>query len=408
MITQRADYTFKHNRELGRHGWLRLTPAYSVKLVREIIGHIPQGSHILDPFSGTATTGIVAGEYGYPSSSFDINPFLVWFGNAKLLTLTCEQAEALRKSVCEITVHAMDAAMDAPECEYWYPKISNIERWWDSDTLKNLARLRSSLATLIHEPQNSSCHALLWIAFARVAIEHSAAAFNHVSVSFYEDAKPYSLNQILSSFNSFAESFIDDALIPLNSDSQVYKQDSCESLPSEFSFDAIVTSPPYPNRISYIRELRPYMFWLSFLTEAREAGELDWQTLGGTWGIATSRLGSWSPTHNHSMKSLDSAVRNIRESKGQNCELLSAYVHKYFHDVDQHIKSIKAVLNDGSEVHYVIGNSTFYGVNVPTPDLYGESLHSHGFINVNSRPIRKRNSKKELFEYHVSAQFDRR
>jgi hypothetical protein len=36
-IEKRADYTFKYNTSLGRHGWLRLTPAYSVKLVREII-----------------------------------------------------------------------------------------------------------------------------------------------------------------------------------------------------------------------------------------------------------------------------------------------------------------------------------------------------------------------------------
>lgn len=34
---QNADLTFKLNRHYGRHGWLRLTPAYSVKLVSEIL-----------------------------------------------------------------------------------------------------------------------------------------------------------------------------------------------------------------------------------------------------------------------------------------------------------------------------------------------------------------------------------
>ena len=32
------------------------------------------------------------------------------------------------------------------------------------------------------------------------------------------------------------------------------------------TFDLVVTSPPYANRMSYIRELRPYMYWLGFLT----------------------------------------------------------------------------------------------------------------------------------------------
>ena len=134
MITQRADYTFKYNRRMGRHGWLRLTPAYSVKLVREIVARLPQKGHILDPFSGTATTGIVAGEYGHPSSLFDINPFLVWLGNVKLQTLTCEQAAALRKAVQEITAHAQNVREDV----FRYPQISNIERWWDNETLKRL------------------------------------------------------------------------------------------------------------------------------------------------------------------------------------------------------------------------------------------------------------------------------
>lgn len=403
MITQRADYTFKYNRRLGRHGWLRLTPAYSVKLVREIIAQLHQGSHILDPFSGTATTGIVAGEYGHPSSLFDINPFLVWLGNVKLQTLTYEQAAELRRIVREITDYAQSVQRD----ELRYPQISNIERWWDSETLENLAKLRESLSMLIQEPRESSCYAPLWVAFARVAIEHSAAAFNHVSVSFQQVAKPHSLHRILFSFASFAESFINDALSPFNSDSRVYLRDSSEPLPPGFSFDAIVTSPPYPNRISYIRELRPYMFWLGFLTEPREAGELDWQAIGGTWGIATSRLAKWSPSHDCQMQTLAPIVRNIRESGGPNCELLSVYVSKYFHDIDRHIASIKTALNDNSEIHYVIGNSTFYGIHVPTPELYMESLRSRGFVKVNSRPLRKRNSKRELFEYCVSARLAR-
>jgi len=47
-------------------------------------------------------------------------------------------------------------------------------------------------------------------------------------------------------------------------------------------FDMVITSPPYPNRISYIRELRPYMYWLGFLTTGEQAGEMDWEAIGGT------------------------------------------------------------------------------------------------------------------------------
>jgi len=47
-------------------------------------------------------------------------------------------------------------------------------------------------------------------------------------------------------------------------------------------FDLVITSPPYANRMSYIRELRPYMYRLGYLDDGRDAGELDWSTIGGT------------------------------------------------------------------------------------------------------------------------------
>jgi hypothetical protein len=63
-VQQRSEYTFKANRSLGRHGWLRLTPAYGVKLVENLLSSVNTEAIILDPFSGTATTGLVAAERG--------------------------------------------------------------------------------------------------------------------------------------------------------------------------------------------------------------------------------------------------------------------------------------------------------------------------------------------------------
>jgi D12 class N6 adenine-specific DNA methyltransferase len=80
---QKSEYTFKANRSLGRHGWLRLTPAYGVKLVEKLLISAKQDAIIVDPFFGTATTGLVAAEKGYRAVTFDINPFLIWLGKIK-------------------------------------------------------------------------------------------------------------------------------------------------------------------------------------------------------------------------------------------------------------------------------------------------------------------------------------
>ena len=85
---RRSELTFKHNTSLGRHGWLRLTPAYSVRLVQQILDEHDSAKNVVDPFSGTGTTPLCAVERGHRAVSFDINPFLVWLGNLKLRRFT--------------------------------------------------------------------------------------------------------------------------------------------------------------------------------------------------------------------------------------------------------------------------------------------------------------------------------
>jgi hypothetical protein len=61
------------------------------------------------------------------------------------------------------------------------------------------------------------------------------------------------------------------------------------------------------------------------------------------------------------------------------------------------------VVKPGGSVHYIVGNSTFYGVLLPVERIYAELFAAAGFGDVDVRVIRKRTSKKELYEYLVSA-----
>jgi hypothetical protein len=158
--------------------------------------------------------------------------------------------------------------------------------------------------------------------------------------------------------------------------------------------------------MSYVRELRPYMYWLGFLANGRDAGELDWRAIGGTWGIATSRLADWrrDPVRFDDPE-LDDAAARIAAHDARSGPLLATYVTKYADDVWRHLRSLRAVLAAGATVHYVVGNSTFYGVLLPVERLYATMLERLGFTGVTCRPIRKRNSKKALVEFDVTARW---
>ena len=95
----------------------------------------------------------------------------------------------------------------------------------------------------------------------------------------------------------------------------------------------------------------------------------------------------------------------IAHHENKNGILLANYISKYFNDVWIHVNSLLPILNNGCELHYIVGNSTFYGVLLSVEKIYADMLNKLGFDNVQSRAIRKRNSKKDLFEFDVSAQW---
>lgn len=402
-MKQRSDYTFKYNKEQGRHGWLRLTPAYSIKLVKEILnldGLFAEENYqisILDPFCGTATTGIVAAEHGFNCSLYDINPFLVWFGTIKSSNFDTNVLNEMMK----ITIDGLkEVTLD--KSDVWVPPMRNIERWWSSSTLLALGNLRSFLSETWGEPTMEGEQNLIWIAFARLVIDCSAADFNHISVSFKEETQDFGSDIFKNMFMERLRMIVDSAKNELTGHVRIYHNDS-RYLEVPETYDLVITSPPYPNRISYIRELRPYMYWLKFLSSGEEAGEIDWKAIGGTWGSATSKLHTWeqiTPTLPQLLLDVCNRIENADEKNGRTMAL---YVKKFFDDMYLHLSNLRNHLNDHASINYILGNSSFYGNYVETDLIIEEMLNGLGYRNIKSQIIRKRNSKSHLYEYNITA-----
>lgn len=69
----------------------------------------------------------------------------------------------------------------------------------------------------------------------------------------------------------------------------------------------------------------------------------------------------------------------------------------------EHVAGLFDVVKSGGSVHYTVGNSKFYDVLLPVEEIFAALFSAVGFERVTVRTIRKRTSKKELFEYVVSA-----
>lgn len=402
-LHRRADYTHQFNKEMGRHGWLRMTPAYSVKVVDELLARQTRPLRVLDPFCGTATTALSASYHGHQSATMDINPFLVWLGRVKTARYSAA-AIASARSACASVIEAAESGTIKPAKA---PPIHNIGRWWSPDALDALCALRAGIRAESRRDAAERC--LLDVAFCRTLIGLSNAAFNHQSMSF-KDARPQGHSGADASrmFSADVSFVLEGAMQNPEADGRVVLGDARRLSDAVGGpFDLVVTSPPYANRMSYIRELRPYMYWLGFLSNGHDAGDLDWSGIGGTWGVATSRLTGWKrQADSFRHPRLDIVLEKMKHHDYKSGKILANYVAKYFEDMWAHFKSLVAVLSDGAEIHYIIGNSTFYGILLPVERIYAAMLERLGFHNVVCRAIRKRNSKKDLVEFDVSARWN--
>ena len=397
-LGNRRRFTFQGNLRDTRHGWLRLTPAYSVHLVRERLAelgrdHMP----VLDPFSGTGTTLLACAEQGLPGDAVDLNPFLVWLARAKLARYPAPAREKARKLVARMVRSALGRSPAQP----WLPPLHRIDRWWEPETLAALGRAFAALGESDAPPRIVD---LARVSFCRALIDCANVSFGHQSMSFKQsDGTAGGKKRVALALERALESVLPAAAEPLGrGPRRVVLGDSRrldKALPRR-RYGAVITSPPYPNRMSYIRELRPYMYWLGYLEDRKSAGELDWQAIGGTWGAATSRLSTWKPTRpRQELPELERIAAEIAEQS----PLLAAYVRKYFFDMAGHVERLVPRLARGGTLAYVVGNSKFYDTLLPVEQLFATLFERARLVNVDIEVLRKRTSKRELFEYCVTA-----
>jgi hypothetical protein len=403
------ELTFRGNLKTTRHGWLRLTPAYSVRLVEKLLASSGAEPPLLDPFCGTGTTLLSCTERGLDCDTADINPFLIWLARSKLGSYSRAQLDEARSGLSRMT----RAARSRRTRSAWAPPIHRIERWWDRGTLAALGRAFEALERLDGGASRPARN-LLRVAFCQALIERSSAHFRHQSLSFGKASngaialdEPSDIDaaeRVADSLDHALERLLATAAHGLPSTRRrVYLADARrlhERLPNAH-YGAVITSPPYANRMSYIRELRPYMYWLKYLEDRTGAGVLDWRAIGGTWGVATSNLSTWTPETN--VPPLGADIEGQLRAIAERSPVLANYVRKYFHDMFAHLNSLARVLRRGASAHYVVGNSKFYDVVVPVEQVLATQFEQAGFGRVEIETLRKRSSKKELYEFLMRA-----
>ncbi len=402
--------TFKGGFDYPIHRWFRLTPSFSPELVMDILAHwdLPDGVSVLDPFCGVGTTPLVCQERGLPSYAVELNPLLHFVARVKTTPYSePDELPEFARGVLSLAREHLDPMlpMDAETFLTTYhraiPRIRNVTKWWSLPVLKKIVALRLALTTSSLPARVAD---LLNLAAVSILIEVSNARHHHPSLSFAKvprkDAPVFERFEeqtavIRDDLSHFPHPRPEANVLLGNS------KDLAKVLPQGYRCSAVITSPPYPNRYSYARETRPQMFYLGLVNSGREVGQLEIEAIGGTWGKATSIL---KQDVHYRSATVARALRGIPERIGQHNPLMRNYVIKYFNDIEEHVVSLTPFLRPGARLAYVIGNSQFYGIPLPSDEILADIFEAHGLRVHSLERMRRRNSKTGLYEAIVFAE----
>lgn len=307
---------------------------------------LPPGSLILDPMVGSGTTVRVATELGHRALGFDLDPLAVLMSR---VWTTPVSHEALTGSAAELVESAKALGkVELPWIDEDSRTTQFVNFWFADKQRRQLRRI----AYLLNAMQGPLADALR-IALSRVIITKKGGASLAWDTSHSRPHRVADDNDF-DVYQGFARSAADLAKLfekqPPKDGATILLGDARSLDATEDGLaDAVITSPPYLNAISYLRGHRLSLVWLG-----HKAGESF--RLNGS-GATEEPVGS---------PAREVLERMLREM-GETDRLPPSeqrMVKRYAADLQAMVRETVRVLKPGGKAIYVIGDSCLRGVQV--------------------------------------------
>lgn len=402
-----GDITFREGQAEPVHRWYRLTPSFAPGLVRFFLDSWEVGPQhcVFDPFAGRGTTAIECQLRGVPSLSYEINPLL-----ARVIACSLRwrprRSRLIGRYLDEVARRCAEVSGLEPEvyCEsegVRLPAIHDVFRWWRPPVLRELLVARETARAPVYRRVGQ----YLWLAVNAAALDCANIHRNHPTITF-DDGHDRKIDVLAE---------LDSKLVAIQADlrglgstgsgrsnlGRVALHDSCAELKlasgGQPRVTHAITSPPYPNRYSYVHQTRPQLYFMEVISSRTAATEIDLATVGGTWGRATSDLAKEPVEPPARLR----PFLDYYDELSARSPLMCSYATKYFVDMAAHVEALRRGVARGFRGAYVVGNSRLSGVEIYTETILARIFEACGFEVERILLFRRRGGKRRLYETAV-------
>lgn len=340
------------------HRWFIFPHSFTGELVHALIEEWGLGAedHVLDPFVGAGTTLLAARENGVPATGYDLSPLAILATQVKVAHYDVDRLKELWKALC----YKIDPA-HWNGVEKVYPDL--VHKALPGKLLGAFDAIARNIASLdaTHQEQDFFKLALL-----STLPQYSRAVATGGWLKWVDKRnRSSSLFATFSKQANFMFEDLDSVYLPRGTFWRVQQEDA-RSLPDEnFSYSAIITSPPYPNRHDYTR-----VFGVELMF-----GFLDWEQ---TRCLRYQSFHSHPEAHPVRPKSngytpparLTKVIQQLQKTKADSRVI--RMIKGYFLDLYLVLCEARRVCKHGARVAFVVGNVQYRGLPIPVDEFTAE------------------------------------
>ncbi|NOX63724.1 MAG: hypothetical protein GXP42_17505 [Chloroflexi bacterium] len=339
-------------RDQAIHRWFYFPHSFSPQLVHILLEKwdVPSGAWVLDPFVGAGTTLLAAREKGINALGIDLSPLSIFVSRAKTRqydsTEICKGLEYVEKAMREERMVAID-------------RPSRLQRAFTDAEYAMLARIRQAIAELAQSSRD-----FLLLALLRTQRQFSRAVPDGGWFRWRE--LPSSEQAIWPTFRRTVEEMLGDL-----ADTRPYKglwtairhdARALTSLATRHPFllsgcQAIITSPPYPNRHDYSR-----IFQIELLTLGLQEQDIFALRHHSLRSNVEARAPEYALPPFDSPPQLIETLNRLPEDADRRIEPM---LRGYFEDMNAVLYATYQALSPGGHLALVVGNVRHAGVMVP-------------------------------------------
>lgn len=371
--TYRSPVNFIESMQKPRHRWFPYKEGFSPSFVGDFLsnGASIKDGLILDPFSGSGTTALVAGERGLHGLGYDVSPLTDFIAKTKAVTMNATELRNFKGDLLSFANSSINSRASDPKNE-------TVKRYFEPEVLDALLKVKGFL-TEIDCPKASSLFKLAFLTAIEPFSTHRKAGNGVKKKTNYSHVG--SEQESISAVKRFILEKLEMFALDIEQTSSFtppkFLQQSClgDALTKEVEdVSAVLTSPPYANCFDYSKIYMSEL-WLGdfFSTKAdqqkfREASVRS--HVHAAWADRYTQLG---------VPVVDDIIRPYIESQDLWSPRIGSMLSGYFADLGNLLTNLKPRLRNGAKLGFVVGNSFYGGVAIATDLLLAELGRSRGY-----------------------------